>query len=85
MKKYNDYEDIKQVEWTKYVIIVPTENDRKEIMEAFKHFHDSNIDTENIVVNQLAHEYLTEEDLAPGSKNNIIVDSVMFQKLKTNF
>lgn len=85
MKKYNDYEDIKQVEWTKYVIIVPTENDRKEIMEAFKHFHYSNIDTENIVVNQLAHEYLTEEDLAPGSKNNIIVDSVMFQKLKTNF
>lgn len=85
MKKYNDYEDIKQVEWTKYVIIVPTENDRKEIMEAFKHFHDSNIDTENIVVNQLAHEYLTEEDLAPGSKNNIIVDSEMFQKLKTNF
>lgn len=85
MKKYNDYEDIKQVEWTKYVIIVPTENDRKEIMEAFKHFHYSNIDTENIVVNQLAHEYLTEEDLAPGSKNNIIVDSEMFQKLKTNF
>jgi len=80
MRKYKDYKNIKDVEWTKYKIVVPTQKDREELMEAFKHFHDSDIDTENISVNQLAHEYLTEEDLE-GARNNIIVDKKLFDKL----
>ncbi len=80
MKKYKDYNNIKDVEWTKYKIIVPTEKDRMELMEAFKHFHDSDIDTDNIPVNQLAHEYLSEENLE-GAHNNIIVDKKLFDKL----
>lgn len=82
MKKYQDYSDIKSVNWTKYKIIVPTEEDKKELEEAFEHFHYSDIDTDNITVNQLAHEYLTEERTGdPKTKNNIIVDKKLYQEL----
>ncbi len=76
MNKYSDYiksdknnkpEDfLSLIPWVKYKIIVPTQKDKSELIQAFKHFHDSEIDTEYIVVNQLAHEYIE------GS--NIIVD-----------
>ena len=36
MKRYEDYLD-GEWPWTKYKIIVPTEEDRQELMEAFKH------------------------------------------------
>ena len=75
MKKYGDYKDIKDIPWTKYKIIVPTEEDRQELMEAFKHMHDSDVDTDNIVVNQLVHEYNEE-----SGKNNIIVDENMYEE-----
>ena len=86
MKKYTDYNkdvfkiDFKKVDFTKYKIIVPTEKDRDELLEAFEYFHDSDFDTDYITVNQLAHEYLTEER-EPGSKNNIIVDKGLYDKL----
>lgn len=85
MKRYEDYqvdkekpclnqEEIKNVEWTKYKIVVPTEKDRDELLMAFKHFHDSiDIDTDYIVVNQVAHEYITG--------NNIIIDEELYNKL----
>ena len=58
MKKYSDYkEDCSDVSLTKFKIIVPTEEDRQEVMKAFEHIHDANIDTEYVTVNQLAHEY----------------------------
>ena len=39
-------------------------------------------DTDNIAVNQLAHEYLTEEITGdPRTINNIIVDEQLFNKL----
>ena len=87
MKRYEDFknkdnntdyltnEEMKGVKWTKYKIIVPTLEDKLELEKAFEHIHDSDIDTDNIVVNQLAHEYLTEES------NNIIVDEELFNKL----
>ena len=82
MKKYSDYPEN---EWpgAKYKIIVPTEEDRQELMKGFEHFHYSDVDTENIVVNQLIHEYLDEERME-GAKNNIIVDSVLYNKLTNN-
>lgn len=85
MKRYEDYqvdkekpclnqEEIKNVEWAKYKIVVPTESDKEEILLGFKHFHDSlDIDTDYIVVNQMAHEYITA--------NNIIVDEELYNKL----
>jgi len=83
MKKYSDYPENKWP-WTKYKIIVPTEEDRQELMKGFEHIHYSDVDTENIVVNQLIHEYLDEERME-GVKNNIIVDSVLYNKLTYNF
>jgi hypothetical protein len=82
MKKYSDYPE-NEKPWTKYKIVVPTEEDRQELMKGFEHFHNSDVDTENIVVNQLIHEYLDEERME-GAKNNIIVDSVLYNKLTNN-
>lgn len=72
MKRYEDFknesnennltkEELGKVIWTKYKIVVPTVEDKLELEKAFEHIHYSNIDTDNIAVNQLAHEYLTEE------------------------
>lgn len=82
MKRYQDYSDIKSVNWTKYKIVVPSEEDKKELEEAFEHFHYSDIDTDNVTVNQLAHEYLTEERTGDSRhKNNIIVDAKLYDSL----
>lgn len=81
MKRYEDYED-KSYPWTKYKIIVPTEEDRDELLEAFEHLHYSDVDTENIAVNQLIHEYLTPERSGnPLTKNNIIVNKELYEQL----
>jgi len=83
MKKYSDYKDIKDVNWTKYKIVVPTQEDKLELEKAFEHFHYSDIDTEYVTVNQLAHEYLTPERTGDTkTKNNIIVDKNLYDKLK---
>jgi hypothetical protein len=94
MKRYEDFknesnhtdyltkEELEGVKWTKYKIIVPTEEDKKELEMAFEHIHYSGIDTDNIVVNQLAHEYLTEERTGdPQTRNNIIVDKELYNRL----
>lgn len=93
MKRYDDFksaendtpyltkEELSRVEWAKYVIVVPTEEDRQELMEAFEHIHYSDIDTDNVAVNQLAHEYLCEER-EPGTYNNIVVDAEAYERLR---
>ena len=94
MKRYDDFknednktdylteEEMKKVKWTKYKIIVPTLEDKLELEKAFEHIHYSDIDTEYIVVNQLAHEYLTEEVTGdPKLINNIIIDEELFNRL----
>lgn len=82
MKKYQDYKDIKDVNWTKYKIIVPTEEDRQELLEAFEHIHYADCDADYVTVNQLIHEYLTSERTGdPSTKNNIIVDKKLYDKL----
>ena len=61
--------------WTQFRIIAKTENDRQELMKAFKYFHDSQCtDTEYIVVNQLVHLYQDE----PRDPCNIIVAPDLF-------
>lgn len=94
MKRYEDFksesnntdyltqEELKNVRWTKYKIVVPTLEDKEELEKAFEHIHYSDIDTDNIAVNQLAHEYLTEEVTGdPQTRNNIIVDEELYNKL----
>ena len=87
MKKYQDYqanyqenkdshltdEELKKVKWTKYKIIVPTQEDKLELMNSFEHFHNEGFDSNFITVNQLAHEYLHGE--------NIIVNKDLYDKL----
>ncbi len=91
MKKYQDYtkdgrddimltdEEFKNVKWTKFKIIVPTEEDKKELEEAFEHIHYADdVDRDYVVVNQISHHYLNESE---GYVNNIIVDKELFDKL----
>ena len=89
MKKYEDFgynnhnDDISKVEWTKYKIVVPTKEDRQELLEAFEHIHGSDgIDTEYITVCQLAHEYevkFPEEN--NNWKGNVIINKKLYEKL----
>ncbi len=82
MKKYEDYKDLKNINWTKYKIIVPTEEDKQEILEAFEHLHYTDCDTDYVTVNQLIHEYLTPNKTGdPLTRNNIIVDKNLYDKL----
>ena len=75
MKKYSDYPDnnLPNDIWTKFKIVVPTEQDRKYLMEAFEHIHYSDIDTEFVTVNQLAHQYLDD--------NFIIINEDLYKTL----
>lgn len=84
MKRYEDYKDnkaagginFKRVDWTKYKIVVPTEADRIELKNAFKHLHDAdNVDTEFVTVNQLIHEYSNDSD------DNIVVSEELYKQL----
>lgn len=82
MKRYDEnITDWKKVPFIKYVIIVPTEEDRQELMAAFEHIHYSDIDTDYIAVNQLSHEYLDEER-SEGSINNIVINSEIYEQFK---
>ena len=73
MKKvFNEVIDSESI---KYKIIVPTIEDKEELKEAFKHFHDSrDIDTNYYAVNQLVHDYMDKS-------TSIIVDKELFESL----
>lgn len=90
MRQYKDYQkdhksdidltrdEIKKVEFVKFKIIVPNEEEKIEFMNACKHIHDSDvlmIDNDYVCVNQIAHQY-TEH-------NEIIVNKKLYDKLKT--
>ena len=85
MKRYNDYkkdkskndltkEELKNIDWVKYKIIVPSIEDKTELIKAFKHIHDSDVDTDNVVINQLSHEYLTADNIIVSEKNYNILN-----------
>jgi hypothetical protein len=82
LKKYpkNEEWDPTTFNWTKYKIVVPSIEDYDELKKAFRHFHDSDINTDYVTVNQLAHEYL---DIENGDlyKPNIIIDKTLYNAL----
>jgi len=81
METYDD-KDIKDINWTKYKIIVPTEKDKDSLEDAFHHIHNADVDSNYVPVNQLIHEYLTPEMTGDDrTKNNIIVDEKLYNKL----
>jgi hypothetical protein len=85
MRRYEDYksdkdkldlsiDELAKVKWTKFKIVVPTEADKDELIEAIEHIHFAEIDTEFVTVNQIAHEYL--------EGNNIIVSEELFNQIE---
>lgn len=82
METYGD-KKVTEIKLTKYKIIVPTEEDRKELMEAFEHMHNSDVDHNFVPINQLSHEYLDKERTGDRkTKNNIIVNKELYEQLK---
>lgn len=77
MRRYEDYKDLSDIEWARYKIVVPTDADKLELRAAFKHMHDSDVDTDFVVVNQLVHEY-RDKDVADDAFNNIVVSKKLF-------
>ena len=60
MKRYDEVPlkiDDPSFPWTKFKIIAETEEDKKELLEAFEHLHWADIDTGFIAVNHLVHLY----------------------------
>ena len=81
MEQYNN-RPIDEIRWTKYKIVVPTEQDKSDLEEAFYHLHNTDCDTNNVPVNQLIHEY--SPMLNEGVTNNIIVDEELYKELNQN-
>lgn len=82
MQTYDD-KPIEKISFTKYKIIVPTDEDKKELEEAFEHLHYTDCDTNFVPVNQLIHEYYTAEVSGdPNVRNNIIVDKELYERIK---
>lgn len=82
MEQYND-KDINLIRWTNYKIVVPTEQDKKDLEEAFEHLHYSDCDTNYVPVNQLIHEYLTPDRTGDEkTRNNIIVNKELYEQLR---
>jgi hypothetical protein len=73
MKRYpEDDNKITSDIFTRYKIIVETEQDKQELKEAFKHIHDSrDIDNSYVIINQLMHEYLVD-----GSDNILVIPNL---------
>lgn len=85
LKRYNDYclngDNNLDLKFFEYTIVVPTKQDKKELLEASQYLHDLRcIDTEYIVINQLVHEY---EHKTLNVHSNIIVDKELYKKLNS--
>lgn len=59
--------------WPKFKIVVPNEYEKEQLQKAIKHIHFSNIDTDYVYVNSLAHQYQEQCD--------IVVDEKLYKKL----
>lgn len=57
MKRYSEYNDAYELPSINFKIIADTEDDKQELLKAFKYIHDLKIDSDYIVINQLAHLY----------------------------
>jgi hypothetical protein len=75
MKKYKDNKENK---FFNFIITVPRQEDKDELLEAFRYLHDlKELDTDFIIVNQLVHLYMDE----PENPVKIVVDRGAFAYL----
>lgn len=84
MKKYRkNMKDAFKVPFTNFMIVVPTEEDKKQLQACFEYIHDNQImdcEEDFIVLNQIAHAYLDNER-EPGYLSPIVVDQQLYIKL----
>ncbi len=72
------YKKNKSPKFFKFMVVVPSQKDKDELIEAFRYIHYlRELDTDYIIVNQLAHLYLDE----PENPVQIMIDKEMFDKL----
>jgi hypothetical protein len=75
MKKYKEN---KKTKFFNFMIVVPTQKDKDELIEAFRYIHYlRDLNTDFVIVNQLAHLYLDE----PDNSTKIVVDPTTFEQL----
>jgi len=80
LKRYPE-NDVDSIKFFEYTIVVPTKQDREELLETSRYLHDLRcIDTDYIAVNQLVHEY---EHKTLNVHSNIIVDKELYKKLNS--
>lgn len=72
------YKENKETKFFNFIITVPRQKDKEELIKAFRYIHNlKELDTDYIIVNQLAHLYLKE----PENPVKIVVDSRAFSYL----
>lgn len=86
MRKYRkNMKDPRKVPFVKFRIVVPTEDDKQQLLAGFEYIHDGPMlnDNDFIVLNQLAHCYVTPE-LEKGHPDMIIVNDKLYTKMAQN-
>ncbi len=72
------YKETKETKFFNFIITVPRQKDKDELIKAFSYIHNlKKLDTDYIIVNQLAHLYLDE----PENPVKIVVDRGAFSYL----
>lgn len=83
MKKYSHFGvkppkyDVSKVDWTRFIIVVPSAADKKEVQAALEYLHYRDIDTGFVTVNQIVHEYDHGDNFT-----RIIVDPKTYKNLR---
>jgi hypothetical protein len=84
MRQYRkNMKDPRKVNWTKFRIVVPTEDDKRQLQACFEYIHDNQImdcKEDFIVLNQIAHCYLDQER-ETGTVSMIVVDADAFKEM----
>jgi hypothetical protein len=85
MRKYRkNMTNSSKVPFVKFRIIVPTEDDKKQLLACFEYIHDNPImdcEEDFIVLNQIAHSYVTPE-LEKGHPDMIVVDPTHYKLIE---
>lgn len=85
MRKYRkNAKDPWKIPFVKFLIVVPTEDDKKQLQAGFEFIHDSPVmDTEEdyIIINQIAHSYIDPE-IEKGCTSPIVVNPDLFREMQ---
>lgn len=84
MRQYpENLKDTTKVKFVKFRIVVPTEDDKRQLQACFEYIHDNPImdcEEDFIALNQVAHSYV-DSTLEPGHPEMIVVNEKLYKKL----